>query len=117
MRPGSVIVDWAIDQGGGCIATSQETTHRDPLEPGNRLAWTGGSSDGTTGTAIRPEHGAGIGIPSQPGQSTRPATTASDGLLAVATFDKKGENYRSETTKMKTKPRHDKMRIYITIRC
>ena len=29
MRPGSVIVDVAIDQ-GGCIATSQETTHRDP---------------------------------------------------------------------------------------
>jgi len=29
MRPGSVIVDVAIDQ-GGCIATSQETTHRAP---------------------------------------------------------------------------------------
>ncbi|MAB55285.1 MAG: alanine dehydrogenase [Synechococcus sp. CPC35] len=29
MRPGSVVVDVAIDQ-GGCIATSQETTHRDP---------------------------------------------------------------------------------------
>ena len=29
MRPGSVIVDVAIDQ-GGCISTSQETTHRDP---------------------------------------------------------------------------------------
>ena len=29
MRPGSVIVDVAIDQ-GGCIATSQETTHTDP---------------------------------------------------------------------------------------
>ena len=29
MRPGSVIVDVAIDQ-GGCIATSRETTHRDP---------------------------------------------------------------------------------------
>jgi alanine dehydrogenase len=30
MRPGSVIVDVAIDQ-GGCIATSQETTHTDPV--------------------------------------------------------------------------------------
>jgi len=29
MRPGSVIVDVAIDQ-GGCIATSRETTHGDP---------------------------------------------------------------------------------------
>ena len=29
MRPGSVIVDVAIDQ-GGCIATSRETTHTDP---------------------------------------------------------------------------------------
>ncbi|QYG91900.1 alanine dehydrogenase [Iamia sp. SCSIO 61187] len=29
MRPGSVIVDIAIDQ-GGCIATSHETTHHDP---------------------------------------------------------------------------------------
>lgn len=29
MRPGSVVVDVAIDQ-GGCIATSRETTHRDP---------------------------------------------------------------------------------------
>lgn len=30
MRPGSVIVDVAIDQ-GGCIATSRPTTHRDPV--------------------------------------------------------------------------------------
>jgi alanine dehydrogenase len=30
MRPGSVIVDVAIDQ-GGCIATSRETTHTDPV--------------------------------------------------------------------------------------
>jgi alanine dehydrogenase len=30
MRPGSVIVDVAIDQ-GGCIATSQETSHTDPV--------------------------------------------------------------------------------------
>ena len=30
MRPGSVIVDVAIDQ-GGCIATSQETTHTEPV--------------------------------------------------------------------------------------
>jgi alanine dehydrogenase len=30
MRPGSVIVDVAIDQ-GGCIATSEETTHTDPV--------------------------------------------------------------------------------------
>jgi alanine dehydrogenase len=30
MRPGSVIVDVAIDQ-GGCIATSCETTHSDPV--------------------------------------------------------------------------------------
>ncbi len=30
MRPGSVIVDVAIDQ-GGCIATSRETTHQDPV--------------------------------------------------------------------------------------
>lgn len=29
MRPGSVIVDVAIDQ-GGCVATSKPTTHRDP---------------------------------------------------------------------------------------
>ena len=29
MRPGSVIVDVAIDQ-GGCVATSRETTHTDP---------------------------------------------------------------------------------------
>ena len=29
MKPGSVIVDIAIDQ-GGCIATSHETTHHDP---------------------------------------------------------------------------------------
>lgn len=29
MRPGSVIVDVAVDQ-GGCIATTVETTHRDP---------------------------------------------------------------------------------------
>jgi alanine dehydrogenase len=30
MKPGSVIVDIAIDQ-GGCIATSHETTHHDPV--------------------------------------------------------------------------------------
>jgi alanine dehydrogenase len=30
MRPGSVIVDIAIDQ-GGCVATSHETTHADPV--------------------------------------------------------------------------------------
>jgi alanine dehydrogenase len=30
MRPGSVIIDVAIDQ-GGCIATSRETTHTDPV--------------------------------------------------------------------------------------
>lgn len=30
MRPGSVIVDVAIDQ-GGCIATSRETTHTEPV--------------------------------------------------------------------------------------
>jgi alanine dehydrogenase len=30
MQPGSVVVDVAIDQ-GGCIATSQETTHTDPV--------------------------------------------------------------------------------------
>ena len=30
MRPGSVLVDIAIDQ-GGCIATSRETTHHDPV--------------------------------------------------------------------------------------
>jgi alanine dehydrogenase len=30
MKPGSVIVDVAIDQ-GGCIATSRETTHSDPI--------------------------------------------------------------------------------------
>jgi alanine dehydrogenase len=30
MRPGSVIVDVAVDQ-GGCIATTRETTHRDPV--------------------------------------------------------------------------------------
>ena len=30
MRPGSVIVDVAIDQ-GGCIATSQETSHAEPV--------------------------------------------------------------------------------------
>ena len=30
MRPGSVIVDIAIDQ-GGCIATARETTHHDPV--------------------------------------------------------------------------------------
>jgi alanine dehydrogenase len=30
MKPGSVIVDVAIDQ-GGCIATSRETTHSDPV--------------------------------------------------------------------------------------
>jgi alanine dehydrogenase len=30
MKPGSVIVDIAIDQ-GGCIATSRETTHHDPV--------------------------------------------------------------------------------------
>ena len=30
MRPGSVVVDVAIDQ-GGCIATSRETTHTDPV--------------------------------------------------------------------------------------
>jgi alanine dehydrogenase len=29
MRPGSVIVDVAVDQ-GGCIATTRETTHKDP---------------------------------------------------------------------------------------
>jgi alanine dehydrogenase len=29
MRPGSVIVDVAIDQ-GGCVATARETTHHDP---------------------------------------------------------------------------------------
>jgi alanine dehydrogenase len=29
MQPGSVIVDISIDQ-GGCVATSRETTHRDP---------------------------------------------------------------------------------------
>jgi alanine dehydrogenase len=30
MKPGSVIVDVAIDQ-GGCVATSRETTHTDPV--------------------------------------------------------------------------------------
>jgi alanine dehydrogenase len=30
MKPGAVIVDIAIDQ-GGCIATSRETTHQDPV--------------------------------------------------------------------------------------
>jgi alanine dehydrogenase len=30
MRPGAVVVDVAIDQ-GGCVATSTETTHRDPV--------------------------------------------------------------------------------------
>jgi alanine dehydrogenase len=30
MKPGSVIVDVAVDQ-GGCIATTQETTHTDPI--------------------------------------------------------------------------------------
>lgn len=30
MKPGSVIVDIAIDQ-GGCVATSHETTHHDPV--------------------------------------------------------------------------------------
>jgi len=30
MRPGSVIVDVAVDQ-GGCIATTHETTHTDPV--------------------------------------------------------------------------------------
>jgi alanine dehydrogenase len=30
MRPGAVVVDVAIDQ-GGCIATSRETTHHDPV--------------------------------------------------------------------------------------
>jgi len=30
MRPGSVIVDVAIDQ-GGCVETSRETTHQDPV--------------------------------------------------------------------------------------
>jgi len=30
MRPGAVVVDVAIDQ-GGCIATSRETTHTDPV--------------------------------------------------------------------------------------
>lgn len=30
MRPGAVVVDIAIDQ-GGCIATSRETTHQDPV--------------------------------------------------------------------------------------
>ncbi len=30
MRPGSVIVDVAVDQ-GGCVATSQPTTHSDPV--------------------------------------------------------------------------------------
>ncbi len=30
MRPGSVVVDVAIDQ-GGCIATSEETSHHDPV--------------------------------------------------------------------------------------
>src|SRR3546814_20492443 len=29
MRPGAVIVDVAIDQ-GGCVETSRETTHQDP---------------------------------------------------------------------------------------
>lgn len=30
MRPGSVIVDIAVDQ-GGCVATTRETTHHDPV--------------------------------------------------------------------------------------
>jgi alanine dehydrogenase len=30
MKPGAVIVDLAIDQ-GGCIATARETTHADPV--------------------------------------------------------------------------------------
>jgi len=30
MRPGSVIVDLAVDQ-GGCIETTRETTHADPV--------------------------------------------------------------------------------------
>jgi alanine dehydrogenase len=30
MKPGSVIVDISIDQ-GGCIATARETTHSDPV--------------------------------------------------------------------------------------
>ena len=112
MRPGSVIVDVAIDQ-GGCIATSRETTHTNPtvaihgvqhyavgniagsgavhlhrslgerdapLHPGHRRARPGGSGDGTTGTALRPEHGAGIGVPPRRGQSTGRAPQASNGL-------------------------------------
>jgi alanine dehydrogenase len=30
MRPGSVIIDIAVDQ-GGCVATTRETTHADPV--------------------------------------------------------------------------------------
>ena len=30
MKPGAVIVDVAIDQ-GGCVETSRETTHHDPI--------------------------------------------------------------------------------------
>src|SRR5690606_11781322 len=30
MKPGSVIVDVAVDQ-GGCVATTRETTHNDPV--------------------------------------------------------------------------------------
>ncbi|MCU1350832.1 MAG: ald [Acidimicrobiales bacterium] len=36
MKPGSVVVDIAIDQ-GGCIATSHETTHHDPVFEQHRV--------------------------------------------------------------------------------
>ena len=95
MRPGSVIVDVAIDQ-GGCVATSRETTHTNPtvsihgvqhyavgnmprlfLSPPPKpwsasppYVWesrtrSGGSGHGTSGAAVRAEHRGGGGVPSR----------------------------------------------------
>jgi alanine dehydrogenase len=46
MRPGSVIVDVAVDQ-GGCVATTHETTHSDPVyEVGGVLHYAVGNIPG-----------------------------------------------------------------------
>ena len=114
MRPGSVIVDVAIDQ-GGCIATSQETTHTNPTVAihgvqhyavGNMPGAVPFTSTealvsvtmpyilgiaprprrslyGTTGTALRPEYGAGLGLSSRRGQSAGGCTTTPNGLPAL----------------------------------
>lgn len=90
MRPGSGIVDVAIDQ-GGCIATSRETTHTEPV-----VTIHGGPTEALVsvtlpsslaiagrdlaGTGLGAEHDRWGGLPSGRGQGPGGAEPPSDGL-------------------------------------